>query len=89
MLPDEVLTPNTRATPTFAALEATILGRALPPTARAPHKHRHCWLGRGRHAQAQARDGWLSIGWGIETIDLAAETVTFASAETATGKDGG
>jgi hypothetical protein len=31
---------ETRVTLTFAALEATVLGRALPPSARSPHTYR-------------------------------------------------
>lgn len=78
---------DTRVTLTFAALEATILGRALPVTARSPGKYRPWWLAAG--SQAQAWDGWLSVGWRVAAIDLAAERVTFARAGAATGQDGG
>jgi len=64
-----------RATLGFAALKA-ITGRALPPTARAPQGHRAWWGGAGHHIHAW--EGWLSVGWRVAAVDLAAETVTFA-----------
>ena len=80
------LTGATRATLTFAALEATILRRSLRPTARSPRNHRMWWLSTGE--QSHAWDGWLSVGWGSKAIDLATETVTFARTGAGTGKDG-
>lgn len=81
------LTGETRVMLMFAALEATILGRALPATARSPHKYRHWWLGTG--SRAHAWDGLLSVGWRVAAPDLAAEAVTFATTGAVTGKDGG
>ena len=65
-----------RVTLPFATLEATILAHPLPPSARSREHHRHWWRANG--AQPYAWEGWLSVGWRVEAVDLAAETVTFA-----------
>ena len=64
-----------RVTLPFAALEATILDRPLPATARSSKDHWQWWQAGG--AQVHAWEGWLSVGWRVEAVDLAAETVTF------------
>ena len=59
----------------FATIEATILRRALPAAARSPGRHRGWW-----YAEASAYHawyGWRSVSWRVETVDLAAEAVTF------------
>ena len=65
-----------RVTLPFAALEATILAHPLPPSARSRKHHRRWWQADGAHIYAW--EGWLSVGWRVEAVDLAAETVTFA-----------
>ena len=60
----------------FAVLEGAILGRALPATARAPRGYQQWWYKDTRH---QGWDGWTCVGWRVVTVDLAAETVTFAT----------
>ncbi len=60
----------------FAAVE-TILGRALPTTARHRHGYRDWWLGYGG-VRVHAWYGWQRAGWWVAAVDLAAETVTFA-----------
>ncbi len=60
----------------FATLETTILRRSLPATARVAGRH-HAWW----YAESGAYHvwyGWRSVGWCMEAVDLAAETVTFA-----------
>jgi hypothetical protein len=53
----------------FVDLEA-VLGRGLPASAR---RHRPWWANSG---SAQARS-WVSAGWNVAAVDLAAERVTF------------
>lgn len=65
-----------RCTLSFGAIEA-ILGRQLPRTARHPRGHRQWWVGLGA-GLPHAWYGWQRVGWRVETVDLAAETVTFA-----------
>ena len=67
-----------RATLTFAALEA-FLGRPLSATARAPRRYRRWWSSEPNAPHAWY--GWQRVGWTVEAIDLAAETVTFARPE--------
>jgi hypothetical protein len=67
---------ETRCTRTFAVLEG-ILGRPLPATARQLRGHRQWWRGHGAGAP-HCWYGWLRLGWRVEAVDLAAETVTFA-----------
>ena len=56
---------------TFTAIEA-MLGIPLPPSART---QRAWWSNRSRGAvQAQA---WMAAGYHVQTVDLAAEQVTF------------
>jgi len=64
-----------RVTLTFAAIEA-LIGRPLPATARAARRHRPWWRGQGNAPHAWY--GWQRVGWWVETVDLATETVTFA-----------
>ena len=64
-----------RVTLTFAAIEA-LLGRPLPATARATRRHVPWW--RGDAGAPHAWYGWQRVGWRVETVDLAAEAVTFA-----------
>ncbi len=64
-----------RVTLGFAAVEA-LLGRPLPATARAGRGYRPWWRGQGDAPHAWY--GWLRGGWRVATVDLAAETVTFA-----------
>ena len=59
----------------FAAIEA-LLGRPLPATARAARRHVPWW--RGDAGAPHAWYGWQRVGWRVETVDRAAETVTFA-----------
>lgn len=66
---------RTRVTLPFPLLEATILAHPLPPTARSPQGHHQWWYANGGHIHAW--DGWLHVGWTVEAVDLAAETVTF------------
>ena len=76
-----------RVTLTFAAIEG-LLGRPLPASARAPRAHRAWWHGSTGHA-ANTWHGWARHGWQVATVDLAAETVTFArSGEREGGRDG-
>jgi len=65
-----------RVTLSFATLEATILRRPLPASART---QRWWWYNGGRTAQAWY--GWLRVGWRVAAIDLAAATVTFERGE--------
>ena len=67
-----------RVTLPFAALEATILAHPLPPSARSREHHRRWWQAGG--AQVYAWEGWLSMGWRVEAVDLAAGSVTFTRA---------
>lgn len=67
-----------RVTLPFATVEAAILGRPLPATARAPQRYRGWWRGSGM--QVHAWEGWLGVGWHVAAVDLAAGTVTFARA---------
>ena len=57
---------------TFLEIER-IIDAPLPPSARC----RRAWWAndRTRHVQAAA---WLGVGWIVEKVDFAAETVTFA-----------
>ena len=64
-----------RVTLTFAAIEA-LLGRPLPATARESRRHRQWWQGNVNSPHAWY--GWQRVGWRVETVDRAAETVTFA-----------
>ena len=64
-----------RVTLTLAAIEA-LIGRPLPATARAARRHRSWWRGQGNAPHAWY--GWQRVGWTVETVDLATETVTFA-----------
>ena len=64
-----------RVTLTFAAIEA-LLGRPLPATARVARRHRQWW--HDGAFRPHAWYGWLRVGWQVEAIELAAETVTFA-----------
>ncbi len=59
----------------FAAIE-TLLGRPLPATARESRRHRQWWHDGAYRPHAWY--GWLRVGWRVEGVDLAAETVTFA-----------
>ncbi len=56
----------------FAQLEVAILGRALPPRARA---RRDWWRNDGTAQHAWY--GWLRAGWFVGAVSLATETVTF------------
>ena len=67
-----------RVTLTFAAIEA-LIGRPLPATARALRGHRSWWGGQANLPHAWY--GWQRGGWTIETVERAAETVTFARPE--------
>lgn len=49
-----------------------ILGFSFPVSART---HRPWWANDETHVQAV--DGWLSVGWKAESVDLATEMVTF------------
>lgn len=49
-----------------------ILGFPLPMSART---HRPWWANDETHVQAV--DGWLSVGWKVESVDLTREIVTF------------
>ena len=60
----------------FATLEATILGRVLPATARHAHWYRRWWLG-GRRSAPHAWYGWQRVGWEVAAVDPLAEVVTF------------
>lgn len=60
----------------FATLEATILGRVLPATARHARWHRRWWRG-GRRSAPHAWYGWQRVGWEVATVDPFAEVVTF------------
>ncbi len=67
-----------RVTLTFAQVEA-LIGRPLPAPSRAARRHRPWWHGLGNAPHAWY--GWQRVGWRVETVDLAAETVTFARPE--------
>ncbi len=60
----------------FATLEATILGRVLPATARHAQWHRRWWQG-GRRSAPHAWYGWQRVGWEVAAVDPLAEVVTF------------
>ena len=64
-----------RVTLTLAAIEARI-GRPLPATARAARRYRPWWHGQANAPHAWY--GWQRVGWRVEVVDLATETVTFA-----------
>jgi hypothetical protein len=68
---------ETRVTLTFGAIEATILGRPLPLSARAP-RHYQAWWRANSASYAHGWYGWQRVGWTVAAVDLAAETVTFA-----------
>jgi DNA-binding transcriptional regulator YiaG len=62
---------QTQVVLTFTAIEG-LLGGRLPATART---HRAWWSNRSEGAvQAKA---WMAAGYHVESLDLAAETVTF------------
>src|SRR4051812_41263377 len=61
---------------TFATLEATILGRTWPATARHARWHRRWWLG-GRRSAPHAWYGWQRVGWEVASVDPLAEEVAF------------
>lgn len=65
-----------RCTLSFGVIEA-VLGRPLPRTARHPRWHRQWWRAAGAN-YPHGWYGWQRGGWTVETVDLAAETVTFA-----------
>ena len=56
---------------TFREVEA-LLGRPLPPSARA---RRDWWT--NHHGHAQAHYGWRAAGWRIVSVDLERQLVTF------------
>jgi len=60
-------------TVSFATVEATLLQRPLPASARA-----RAWWWRASGRYPQAWYGWLRVGWRVAAVDLAAETATFA-----------
>jgi hypothetical protein len=62
---------------TFTELETAILTHPLPRTARHPRGHRQWWCGNGA-SYPHAWYGWQRIGWTVEVVELATETVTFA-----------
>ncbi len=62
----------------FAQLEAAILGRPLPPSAR---QHRS-W-GQNAGTRPHAWYGWLRAGWFVARVSLATETVTFTRGDDA------
>lgn len=67
----------------FSSIEK-LIGACLPAAAR---RHRAWWSNsRARHVQAAA---WLAVGWRVARVDLKAENVTFARAETAGLQDPG
>ena len=67
-----------RVTLTVAAIEV-LLGRPLPASARARWGYRSWWGGQKNLPHAWY--GWQRVGWTVEAIDRAAETVTFARPE--------
>ena len=67
-----------RVTLTFARVEA-LIGRPLPASARAARHYRAWWGGQTNAPHAWY--GWLRVGWQVEAVELAAETVTFARPE--------
>ena len=65
---------ETRVTLALGDVEA-ILRRPLPASARRPRAYHQWWRGGG---DIHAWEGWLRVGWRVEAVDLAGETVTFA-----------
>lgn len=57
---------------TFAEIEQ-LIGEPLPDSAR---KHRP-WWGNKDIDQARQCQAWMSVGWHVEKVDLAAQTVRF------------
>jgi hypothetical protein len=68
-------TGERRVALTFATIEGAILRRPRPASARSPHHGPGWWAGGGRYPHAW--EGWLRVGWRVEAVDLAGETVTF------------
>ena len=65
-----------RHTMSFADIE-TLIGDRLPPSSRNP---KSAWWGNVRSPNSrrpQATDGWVAVGWEVESVDQARETVTF------------
>ena len=63
---------------TFARVEA-LIGRPLPASARESRRHRQWW--QGNVNSPHAWDGWQRVDWRVETVERAAEMVTFARPE--------
>jgi hypothetical protein len=66
---------DTRVVLPFTTIEG-ILARPLPATARHRRGHRQWWRGLGVD-YPHAWYGWKRVGWMVEAVDLATETVTF------------
>ena len=75
-----------RVTLTFAAIEGAILGRRLPASARAARGYRKWWGSASGHYPHRWY-GWQRVGWTVEAVDLATETVTFVRTGAARGAD--
>jgi len=67
---------QTQVTLTFASIETTLLQRSLPVRARSASRHQSWWYAEA--SEYHVWYGWRSVGWCVEAVDLAAETVTFA-----------
>jgi hypothetical protein len=59
-----------RHTMSFAEIEDLV--GILPPSA---HSWRAWWANDRSHVEA--KDGWLAVGWEVESVDQPRETVTF------------
>lgn len=68
---------ETRVMLGFGQVE-TLLASPLPSAARQKRRLTQSTWWRGNARQAYAWRGWLQVGWHVERVDRAAETVTFA-----------
>ena len=50
-----------------------ILGFELPPSSR---KYRQWWINIDSHVQA--KDGWLNVGWKVESVTKDFKSITFS-----------
>jgi hypothetical protein len=60
----------------YAPLADHLAARGAVGERRVTRGYRPWW--RGQASAPHAWYGWLHVGWGVEAVDRAAETVTFA-----------